>query len=138
VHFRIDLGLDDGFSGAPFYEFPDFRTVLFDMNGEQHYGPDPAFPPPAEDNARVTVHFSDGAMSGPFPLPDFTVTGPQKDYVNENFHRVFAVDGVDLFAVSGAAGVIPEPGTAGLAIVGLLSGLATGIRRRRSADRIFE
>jgi len=131
VHFRIDLGLDDGFSSAPFYEFPDFRTVLFDMNGQQHYGPDPAFPPSAEDNAQVTVHFSDGATSGPTPLADFAVTGPQKDYVNENFHRVFAADGVDLFALSGAATVIPEPGAAGLAIVGLLCSLAARVRTGR-------
>jgi hypothetical protein len=135
VHFRIDLDIDAGFSDAPFYEFPDFRTVLFDMNGEQHYGPDPAFPPPAEDNAQVTVNFSDGATSGPKPLVDYAVTGPQKDFVNENAHPFFATDGVDLFAVSGSAGVIPEPGAQTLAVIGLLGGLFSSRARRRSTSK---
>lgn len=136
VHFRIDLGLDAGFTGAQFYEFPDFRTVLFDMNGEQHYGPDPAFPPSAEDNAQVTVHFSDGSASGPTPLPDFVVSGPQEDYVNEVTHPLFAIDGVDLFAVSGSVGVIPEPGTAAIALMGFLSVLLFRARTRRAATLV--
>jgi hypothetical protein len=136
VHFRIDLDVDAGFTGAPFYQFPDFRTVLFDMNGEQHYGPDPAFPPPAEDNAQITVRFSDGATSGPKPLADYVVTGPQRDFVNENTHPLFAADGVDLFAVSGSAGVIPEPGAQTSVIIGLLGGLfpRTFARRRTAKE----
>jgi hypothetical protein len=130
VHFEIDLGLDAGITGSPFYKFPDFRTVLFDKNGEQYYGPDPAFPPPAEDNAQVTVHFSNGEKSGPTPLPDFAVSGPQNNYVNEIAHPWLASDGVDLFAVSGAAGAIPEPGTAALALMGFLSSLLFGSRKR--------
>jgi hypothetical protein len=135
VHFRIQLGLDEGVTGPRFYEFPDFRTVLFDKNGDQYYGPDPAFPPPAEDNAQVTVHFSNGATSGPKALLDFEVDGPQNNFVNENYHGLFDDDFVDHFGISGSGGVVPEPGTAGLALAGLFVTFGLHARQRRADSR---
>jgi hypothetical protein len=135
LYMQIDLGLDDGFSGKPFYQNPDFRTVLFDMNGVQEYGPDPAIPAGAEDNSQIRIFFSNGAVSGPKALRDYAVTGPQADFKNANFHGLYEDDPVDLFAMSGVAGVIPEPGAAILAIMGVIACSLLGGRTRHFTRR---
>ncbi|MCI0332629.1 MAG: hypothetical protein L0228_05340 [Planctomycetes bacterium] len=133
VRFRIDLNVDAGLPDPPFYMFPDFRTVLFDMNGVQVYGIDPAFPPPEEDNAQASVFFSDSTMLGPKPLPDFEVTGLQSQYFNAIQHPRGVMEGVDIFTIGGGPPVIPEPGSAALAVLGLLGLLSLGARKCRAA-----
>jgi len=131
VRFRIDIDVDAGLPDPPFYMYPDFRTVLFDKNGVQVYGPDPAFPNGAEDNAQASVKFSDGTTLGPQALPDFQVTGPQDMYFNALYHPRGAMPGVDFFTVSGQPGIIPEPGSFALALAGLVGMLSCGGRNRR-------
>jgi hypothetical protein len=130
VRFRIDIDVDAGLSNPPFYQYPDFRTVLFDKNGVQVYGNDPAFPNGAEDNAQATVKFSDGSTQGPTPLPDFTVTGAQNEYFNATYHPRGVMEGVDIFTIGGGPAVIPEPGSAVLALFGVV-GATCGMRKRR-------
>jgi hypothetical protein len=132
VRFRIDIDVDAGLPSPPFYMYPDFRTVLFDKNGVQVYGPDPAFPNGAEDNAQASVKFSDGSTLGPTVLPDFTVTGAQNEYFNANYHPRGVMEGVDIFTAGGGPGVIPEPGSAVLALLGLVGMLSLGARKCRT------
>ena len=130
VRFRIDIDVDAGLPSPPFYMYPDFRTVLFDKNGVQVYGADPAFPNGAEDNAQASVKFSDGTTLGLQALPDFTVTGAQNEYFNANYHPRGVMEGVDIFTSGG--GAIPEPGSAALALLGLVGIMSLGTRRRRT------
>jgi hypothetical protein len=132
VRFRIDIDVDAGLPSPPFYMYPDFRTVLFDKNGVQVYGADPAFPNGAEDNAKASVKFSDGTTLGPEALPDFTVTGAQNEYFNANYHPRGVMEGVDIFTSGGGPGVIPEPGSAALALLGFLGMLSLGARQPRT------
>lgn len=135
VRFRIDIDVDAGQPSPPFYMYPDFRTVLFDKNGVQIYGPDPAFPNGAEDNAKASVKFSDGTTLGPEALPDFAVTGAQNEYFNANYHPRGVMEGVDIFT-SGGGGVVPEPGSAALALLGLVGMLSLGSRRRHTTTLV--
>jgi hypothetical protein len=135
VRFRIDIDVDAGLLDPPFYMYPDFRTVLFDKNGVQVYGPDPAFPSGAEDNAQVSVKFSDGSTLGPQALPDFQVTGLQDVYFNSLYHPRGAMPGVDFFTVGGQPGIIPEPGSFAITLIGLVVMLSIG-KRNRSTNKL--
>jgi hypothetical protein len=130
IRSRIDIDVDAGLSSPPFYQHPDFRTVLFDKNGQQVYGNDPAFPNGAEDNSQVTIKFGDGTIQGPTALPDFVVTGPQNEFYNAIYHPRGVMEGVDIFTIGGGPGVIPEPGSAVLALVGVAGSLCS-MRRQR-------
>lgn len=129
IRFRVDIDVDPGFTNPPFYQFPDFRTVFFDKNGEQVYGPDPAVPPGGEDNSQIGVLLSDGTILLE-TLPDYTVTGFQNQYFNGTYHPRGVMEGVDIFP-SGGGTVIPEPAGAMLALLGLCGGLSV-VRRKRS------
>ncbi|MEX0612887.1 MAG: hypothetical protein WD738_01795 [Pirellulales bacterium] len=128
VRFRIDIDVDPGFPDPPFFVHPDYRTVLFDMNGIQVYGPDPFFPVGAEDNAQVTVTFSGGTMAGPVAFADEVVTGPQSIFFNSNFRPKDLMEGVDIFEVEDC--FIPEPGSAALGLLGVLGGIGLTTRFR--------
>ena len=60
VRFRIDIGIDAGQTAIMnIWPHPDYRTVLFDMNGIDAYGPTPMtpMPPDESDNSMATVTF---------------------------------------------------------------------------------
>ncbi|MEX0612888.1 MAG: hypothetical protein WD738_01790 [Pirellulales bacterium] len=118
VRFRIDLDVDPGFPDPPFFVHPDYRTVLFDMNGVQVYGPDPSIPAGDEDNAQASIKFSDNTTAGPVPFVDEVIPEPQSVFLNNIFREYGIMEPVDCFDIGG--GVIPEPGTALLALLGLL------------------
>jgi hypothetical protein len=133
VRFRIDLDVDPGFPDPPFFVHPDYRTVLFDMNGIQVYGPDPSIPAGAEDNAQARVFFSNNLSSAPVPFVDETVQAPQSMFFNDRFRAAGTagmMEPVDCFDIGG--GVIPEPSTAVLATIGLLGIMRLAGRSRRS------
>jgi hypothetical protein len=129
VRFKIDIDVDAGFN---FFQHPDYRTVLFDMNGVQVYGPDPGFPNGAEDNAQATVMFSDGSTRGPAIFIDEIVTGPQGDYYNNIFRPYGVMEPVDIFKITGGGTVIPEPTSGLLALVALLGVTGLSARKRRA------
>ena len=118
VRFKIDIDVDAGLVDPPFFVHPDYRTVLFDMNGIQVYGPDPNFPPPTEDNAQASVRFSDNTTEGPSVFEDATVVGPQAQFFNANFRPYGIMEPVDIFETGGGT-VIPEPSSAILSVLGL-------------------
>jgi hypothetical protein len=136
VRFRIDLDKDTGFKSI--FKHPDFRTVLFDMNGRNVYdGNVVEFS--NEDNAEVTVTFGTGEAiaTASSRLPDATVTGPQADFYNNVFRTYGIMEGIDTFPLTGT--VIPEPNAMALTMLGLVGlGLITqrrGLERRQYASR---
>jgi hypothetical protein len=130
VRFKIDIDVDPGFN---FFSQPDFRTVMFDMNGVQVYGPDPAVPPGGEDNSQASVMFSNGSTAGPSTFLDETITGPQGDYYNNIFRPYGVMEPVDIFAIGGGPQVIPEPSSGLLAMVALIGAAGVSARTRRAA-----
>jgi hypothetical protein len=130
VRFKIDLDVDPGFTDPPFFADPDYRTVLFDMNGVQVYGPDPSIPAGAEDNAQATVLFSNGTTSTPATFIDEMVFDPSSQYYNNIFRPYGVMEPVRVFKVGGGT-VIPEPSSCLLALVGLLGGMRMAARSRR-------
>jgi hypothetical protein len=94
VRFRIDIGSDDP-GGFP---HPDFRRVLFDMNGNN----------PA-DNAEVELQFSNGITTRlEQQLPDFAVAGPI--FFESLVRPKAAMEPVGVFTITNRQ-VIPEPST---------------------------
>ncbi len=139
ARFRIEIDPDAGFSHPNLYDFPDFRTVLFDINGNQVYGPDPSFPAGADDNARVTLTFEDNSTDGPVAFEDKTssvpvaplgeLSGIAAAFFNRNFRAYGIMEPVDIFEIGDGA-VIPEPGSAVLALIGLWGGIGIVASRR--------
>jgi PEP-CTERM motif len=135
IRFKIALSADT----ADVYPHPDFRTVLFDMNGINVYDGNLHTPSNVDgtaDNAKITVKYAMGDMTkivGPSAFDDFDVMGPPGQYYN-SFYRPYGVmERVDTFPVFGAGTVVPEPGTMALAAFGMV-GLVVGwaAPRRRS------
>ncbi|HEY4233270.1 MAG TPA: hypothetical protein VGM76_07575 [Lacipirellulaceae bacterium] len=134
VRFRIALGFDAQYKGdKDYFATPDFRTVLFHMDGGDFY-PINA-PSSGSGDAEMTVNF--GALTaGPVSfdsLDNFPVSPFAGRYYNNIYHAYGATDPVQVFeGLSGsvAAGV-PEPSTAVLAAAGLLIGLIPAVRRYR-------
>ncbi len=124
LRFRIDIDLDEKYKGQ-FFSRADFRTVLFDMNGINVYdGNVQNFN--SADNSHVSVLFSDGSKSGPFPFRDEVVDAPQSQYYNSNFRPRGVMEPVDVFEP-----VIPEPASGLLALSAILAG--AGFRKPRRA-----
>jgi hypothetical protein len=128
VRFNIQLGVDPGFN---FFSHPDFRTVLFDMNGCEVYDGNTACGNfDSSDNAQATAIFADGTEVGPKTFADEVVSGNSSLYFNGTFPRHSTPQGIDEFGLDGGF-VIPEPAGALLAVVGWVSGLLLAPRRRR-------
>ena len=130
VRFKIDLDVDAPNSGGLF-EHPDFRTVLFDMNGVQVYDPGMPTVVSSTDNSRISVVFDPptGANFSTIPvfLPDATVPPPASVFFNDNPRQWGENDPVRIFSLTGG-GIIPEPSSVVL-MAGLACGLATWRRR---------
>ena len=74
---------------AAFYKYPDYRTVLFDMNGDNYYqNAGIVNDPDSDDNAKVSLTFSQSGMSSvttvPTPFPDPNVLDGSARFVNAN------------------------------------------------------
>jgi hypothetical protein len=130
VRFKIDLAVDPPNSGGLF-EFPDFRTVLFDMNGVQVYDPGIPVSISSTDNSSMWVFFDPTTgpnfSTVPVFLPDATVPPPANTFFNDNPRQWGENDPVRIFSLTGG-GIIPEPSSIVL-LAGLACGLATWRRR---------
>jgi hypothetical protein len=127
VRFKIDLAVDPPNSGGLF-EFPDFRTVLFDMNGVQVYDAGMPIEVSSADNSSMWVVFDPSNLpTVPVFLPDATVAPPASSYFNDNLRPWGENDPVRIFPLDGG-GIIPEPSSMVLA-AGFACGLATWRRR---------
>jgi hypothetical protein len=133
IRFKIDLDVDAAFAGQ-FFAHPDYRTVLFDMNGMNVYD---GFLEDVNtaDNAKASAIFDPASgpnfTIGPVALADSTVTGAAADFYNNNYRKLRDRDPVRTYSVVGEGdGVIPEPGSIVLFLAGMVGGIAT-LRRRR-------
>jgi hypothetical protein len=133
IRFKIDLEVDAAFKGQ-FWPQPDYRTVLFDMNGLNVYdGNLQQFS--SDDNAKATAFFTSGDVTftvGPWTLPDELVNGSAAGFYNDNYRKYRDPDPIRTFLVIGTTQPIPEPGCISLAAIGLVGGMLTGRRPRRA------
>jgi PEP-CTERM motif len=139
VHFKIELGVDAAFADA-FFVHPDYRTVLFDMNGDNLYeDAGIVHQVSTADNAKVSLKFEMTGMPsvtvGPVPFEDPSVVDGTAGYVNSSLARYGQTDPVRSFGLSGGS-VVPEPGSMALALLGLLTMTPRFARRRRPTLRI--
>jgi len=131
IRFKIDLNVDAAFADQ-FFPHPDYRTVLFDMNGFNVYDSLQQFSTADNAQAKVTFQPATGGtvMSEPMVFADELVVGPAAEFFNENYRRYNETDPVRIFALGGGA-VIPEPGSIVLGLAGVLGGLWFSRRSRR-------
>jgi hypothetical protein len=127
VRFEIKLDVDPAYAATYQSLFgdsrPDFRTVLFDMNGIDVYAGTTT--PSTLDNSQAFVNFNPGGKSTVATFEDETV--PDGQYFNNNIREYKAVDAVLIFQLEGAQ--IPEPTSIGLMLLGF-AGFCVGSRRR--------
>jgi hypothetical protein len=135
ANFQIDIDVDAGLAGA-IYKHPDYRTVLFDMNGDNYYdGAGIVHDPDSDDNSVVKLTFSMTGMPNvttiPEAFPDPSVVDGSAGYVNNNIARYGDSDPVRAFVLEGG-GAVPEPSSAVLGLLGLTAVLVRPWRRGRS------
>lgn len=123
VDFQFDIDVDAQLAGS-FYPHPDYRTVLFDMNGDNLYqNAAPVHQVSTADNAKVSIKFEMAGMPsvtlGPTPFEDPSIVDGSAIYVNNRLARYGDSDPVRAFTLSGG-GVVPEPGAIVLGLIGLL------------------
>ncbi len=101
VRFQLDIDPDN----ADAFPLSDFRTVLFDANGDD-----------AADNASLEAVFHDAQAASPVllqdQLPDYPIDDPL--YVGPAFHSYSAMDHVTIFPATRSgqlelATSVPEP-----------------------------
>jgi hypothetical protein len=133
LRFKIDLDVDEDYKGQ-FFAHPDYRTVLFDMNGLNIY--DGNLQEISDvDNALATAIFepTEGDnFSEESVLHDELVVGPAADFYNDNYRRYRDMDPVRAFQASSQVGEIPEPASMLLLVCGMAGGLTLSTRSRRS------
>jgi hypothetical protein len=135
VNFQIDLDVDAAYAGV-FYMHPDYRTVLFDMNGDNYYqNAGIVNDPNDDDNSQVSMTFSMSGMPSvtttPTAFPDPNVLDGSARFVNANIARYGDSDPVRAFPLSGGGSIIPEPTSALLGLLGLVA-ISASARRCRS------
>jgi hypothetical protein len=135
VRFKIDLAVDPAFAGQIFAH-PDYRTVLFDMNGFNVY--DGLQQQSSADNAKAWAIFDPpigpDTATIPVSLQDELVSGSAADFYNNNYRRYGEMDPVRTFLVEGGGeAVIPEPTGVLLASMAIAAGLVWWSGPRRGA-----
>jgi hypothetical protein len=132
--FKINIDVDPSFAAQYQALFgdsqPDFRTVLFDMNGSNVY--DGTQQVSSADNAQAWVVFDPAAgpnlPTDPVAFADASVAAAA--FFNNNLRQYRDMDAVLIFAIDGE--VIPEPASAALLFVAAAFGLLLTRHSRRS------
>lgn len=133
VCFRINLDVDADHSD--FFPYPDFRTVLFDMNGYNVYDGN-VYDPSDEDNAMALVTFGAGESmfeAGPVAFQDTPVGGVEQFFSNGALRPYGVMEKASTFIVSAEieTEVVPEPSSIALVLLGCAGGAVLAARRRR-------
>ena len=166
VRFRIEIGVDtDETTIRQRWPHPDFRTVLFDINGVDAYGPTPSASRPSigspgidaygltplaatdedqTDNSSGYGVFRKGQKtftSTRTTLPDYLVYGPTgngtflRPVFNQNFRSWAGPEEVHIFGANVTA-MVPEPGSFLLSALGIAAlGLVIGRRSSGMCER---
>jgi len=140
VDFQIDIDVDTEFANS-IYKHPDYRTVLFDMNGDNLYENAGILQDESsKDNAQVTLTFAMTGMPsvtvGPVAFDDPNVFDGSAGFVNNHLARYGQYDPIRSFALSGGS-VVPEPSSLVVALVGFLGvALPFGRMRRRKTGLV--
>jgi hypothetical protein len=151
VRFRIEIGVDAHHTTIrQQWPHPDFRTVLFDINGIDAYGPTPTASRPSigspgidaygltpltapgedqTDNSSGYGVFRKGqtiVQSTRTTLPDYLLYGPTGNVFNQHFRSWAGPEEVHIFGADVTA-MVPEPGSfllsaLGIAVVSLVIG----------------
>ncbi len=136
VKFKIKLGIDASFATEYANKFgssvPDYRTVLFDMNGFNVY--DNAPHKSDEDNAQAYAVFNSGDKSDTVVFPDQEVAVSQ--YYNNRLRSGCCCvdDPVQIFQLeAGTTPPVPEPGSLVLVVLSIGSLLSFRSRSPRVA-----
>jgi hypothetical protein len=134
LRFKVDLAVDAAYADE-FFTHPDYRTVLFDMNGFNVY--DGLQQQSTADNAKAWVVFDppSGAefATPPVALQDEIVSGSAADFYNNNYRRYGEMDPVRTFILNGGSasdGAVPEPCSWLLACAGIVAGMSYRTRSR--------
>jgi hypothetical protein len=131
VRFKIALDPD---AGENVFSKPDFRTILFDMNGKNVYDGN-LIVDSSTDNSTISAGFklTNGTTltAGPTPFLDPSVVGVEGQYYNNIYRHYGVMEPVDTFQVQGSVAGVPEPSSLVLAAIGLLFGLVVVSRFRR-------
>jgi hypothetical protein len=133
VCFRINLDVDADHPN--FFAYPDYRTVLFDMNGVQAYGKSVDSDDPLADNAKAQVTFGSGESAfhaGPVAFEDSTVGAPESLFSNRALRPYGIMENASTFEVSAEVTTeeVPEPSAIVLGLVGCLGGAVIAARKR--------
>jgi len=134
VRFKVKLGIDPSFAANYAASFgsslPDYRTVLFDMNGINVYDGN-VVNNSTKDNSQAFVIFDTNIQSNTSTFADETV--PVGQFFNNNIRAYSQLDPVNLFQLQGQS--VPEPTSVGLAMLGIMGFfLNSRSRSRHSAD----
>jgi hypothetical protein len=134
VDFQFDIDVDAQFANA-FFQNPDYRTVLFDMNGDNLYmSAGIVHEVSSADNAKVSLKFEmpgmPSVMVGPVPFEDPSILDGSAGFVNSQLARYGQSDPIRSFTLHGG-GVVPEPGSIVLGLVGLGAMVLSLARSRR-------
>lgn len=128
VRFQIKLAVDPSFAAQYAASFgashPDYRTVLFDMNGVNVY--DGTTDESSDDNAAASVVYTPGGESAEKLFQDEEVTVSQ--YFNNRLRGGCCCEKDPVLIFQPEGNLIPEPGSVCLAMLGLSAGLF--VRRR--------
>jgi hypothetical protein len=132
VCFRINIDVDA--DHPDFFAYPDFRTVLFDMNGYQVYDGN-LYDPSDKDNATALVTFGSGDAAfkvGPQALQDTAVGEPEKLFSNAALRPYGIMEAASTFAVSAGTveADVPEPSGMVLGLAGCVCGAMLAARKR--------
>jgi hypothetical protein len=134
VRFKVKIGIDSSFQSAYSAAYdssvPDFRTVLFDMNGVNVYDHNTTNVSSA-DNAQAFVTFNPGGKSSVTVFDDEEVAASQ--FFNSNLRGSCCCTQDPVLIFQPQPPQIPEPGSCTLAMLGLASGLFLRRRPRRTA-----